>query len=223
MAQAAEFPTTFTNEMHVVHPYHVAAKHAQPFVDLANKGYEVAVGLRREDVSGLADIAQQPGTREYCPKDLTARWGTEELAEKQLTKDGGRGVLRLVSRDTGQIMGFGWTGRMSQEEQALLPGCENTFALRLHEDSRGQKLGTPFSKAIVAASMVIFKARNIGLETWASNTPAVRTYLGAQAVLVTTVDSQRPTLQTGPHTHLNEGVRSRADVRLYMKYPWSAR
>jgi hypothetical protein len=215
----ANFPTGFEEAPHMLRPTDLRPVHSEHLSTLQSKDYDVVAGLDRTVVSELAEIAQQEGVREFCPNDLKRRWATEEMAEKQLAKDGGRGVLRLVSRKTGKTHGFGWTGKISEDEQSYLPMCENTFALRLHEAARGKKLGTPFSRIIVAGSMALWGARNIGLETWASNTPAVRTYLSAGAELVTTKDDVRPTLNRNNFSHQNH----RNDVRLYMNYPWSAK
>ena len=214
----AEFPTTFAETPHVIQPSDVPAKFAMTFMQLSSKGYDVVAGLDRASVPALTEIAEQEGVREFCPNDLTRRWGNGEMAAQQLAKAGGRGVLRLVNRRDNSTLGFGWTGSISEEERALLPMCENTFALRLHEAARGKKLGEPFSRAIVAGSMALWGARNIGLETWASNTAAVKTYLNAGAPLVTTKDDVRPTLNRHNFQYQNH----RNDVRLYMNFPWSA-
>jgi hypothetical protein len=215
----ANFPTGFENEPHILQPTDLRPAHSENLSRLQAAGYDVVAGLDRSSVPHLTEIAQQEGTREFCPNDIKRRWGDEVMAEKQLAKDGGRGVLRLVARETGATFGFGWTGSISEEEQEYLPMCENTFALRLHEAARGRRLGSPFSRVIVAGSMALWGARNIGLETWASNTAAVRTYLSAGAQLVTTKDDVRPTLDRQKFSHQNH----RNDVRLYMHYPWSAK
>jgi len=212
----AEFPTTFT-EPHYINPTEIPAHLAGPFVDLGRKGIVMVAGIEPANVEDLTKIAGQEGVLEYCPKDIATRWTDIPTTQKQLAKDGGRGVFRAESIDTGDTVAFGWTGKSSDEERAYLPACENTFALRANEAYRGQGLGRHVSRAIVAGSMFFYGARKIGLETWASNTPAVRSYLGASAVLVTTQDSMRPT-RVPEHQDAN-GMRR--DVRLYMQYPWS--
>lgn len=214
------FPNTFEESPYILSPSDLPSQHSQYLRQLHSKGYDVAAGLTRTDVPALTEIAQQTGTVEFCPNDLKRRWGNEQMAEQQLAKEGGRGVLRLVKRRTGATHGFGWTGQIGEEEQEYLPMCENMFALRLHEASRGKKLGVPFSRIIVAGSMALWGARNIGLETWASNTAAVRTYLSAGAELVTTKDAIRPTQVRGPGSFQHNNHRN--DVRLYMNYPWSS-
>lgn len=212
----ANFPTGFTEPIHLTQ-YDVPGKYSLPFMHLESKGFAVVAGLTEDDVPALTEIASQEGTREFCPNDIATRWTDKHAARAQLAKDGGRGVLRLISLEDEQTMGYGWTGAISDKEKRLLPQCDNTFALRLHEAARGKALATPFSRAIVAGSMALWGARRIGLETWGSNTAAVKAYLGARAELVTTKDDVRPTLVK--ENQDDEG--NRRDVRLYMQYPWS--
>jgi hypothetical protein len=215
-----QFPTGFTEPI-LLNRRDFGPKHYLDLRPLDLKGFDIYAGLEEDGVADLTEIAGQKGTREYCPNDLAKRWTDIPAAEKQLGKDGGRGVVTLRSRESGQIMAFGWTGRMSDEEKGFLPLCENTFAERLHEDLRGQKLGRPFAVAIVAASMMVWDARRIGLETWGSNVAAVRSYLGAGAVKITNKDDIRPTLKPEPYDFYNDGVAHRRDIREYMQYPWS--
>jgi hypothetical protein len=221
-----EIPTGFLDE-----PYHLMptdiVKHSLSLTQIENQGLRVVSGLRRQDVPALTEIARQPSTVEYCPNDIVKRWTDEETVERQLAKDGGRAVFRLESKEDGKTLGFGWTGRASQEETAIT-GCGNTFAIRLHEAARGKGLATPFSVVIVAGSMAVYGMRGIGLETWSSNRKAVNAYLGAGAVLMGSVDSQRPTLnlkQRGLFFDAFNGEQTphRLDSRLYMQYPWSNR
>lgn len=224
MSVGAEIPTHFVDQQYYVLPQRVAPKHALDLINLRNAGFVVSTGLHRQDAAALAEISSQVGTQEYCPNDSIRRWGNEEMIEAQLRKDGGRAVFILESVEDNQTYGFGWTGTASKEEAAIT-GCENTFAIRLHEKARGKGLATPFSKAIVAGSMAIYGMRGIGLETWGSNAAAVRTYLGAKAVVMGTVDSERPTQIVEPGVFLKEfnGEQRphRKDVRVYMQYPWS--
>lgn len=219
----AEYPTTFCDEEKRISVWYpdrdIASTHAYPFFSLRNSGLVVVAGLRPERVADLTEIAEQVGTREYCANDIKTRWTDITTAEKQLAKDGGRAVFRLERLEDGKTMGFGWTGKSSDEEREYLPDCENTFAIRMHEASQGQGLAVPFTKAIVFGSMALYGARKIGLETWGSNTAAVRTYRRAGAELVTTKDDIRPTLHEDEYTFLVDGVPHRRDVRLYMQFP----
>lgn len=218
----ARFPTTFADKPYQLGLGDVAPGHTMPLMALARKGYAVEVGITPEDVPSLTEIARQEGVREYCPNDLAHRWTDEETTEKQLAKDGGRGVFLLRNIATNAIAGFGWTGKSSDEERQILTMCEHTFAVRLHEGTRGQGLAVPFSQIIVAGSMSVFRARRIGLETWASNNAAVNTYVKAGAELVRAVTGQpRPTLDK--HKSINEtGQYVTDDTRLYMNFSWSA-
>lgn len=210
----ADFPNTFTEAPHYIPATNIQARHAEAFLELESKGFIVAAGLSMYDVARITAIASQEGVQEYCPNDLAKRWTDIPTARKQLAKDGGRAVFRLETIDSGRTVAFGWTGKSSDEERKFLPDCENTFALRISEDYRGMGLGRPFSRAIVAGSMALYGARRIGLENWGSNTPAIRSYLGAGAVLVTTKDDRRPTRI--PEQQDADGKRR--DVRLYMQF-----
>jgi RimJ/RimL family protein N-acetyltransferase len=190
----------------------------QAYAYLASKGLYLVAGITRDSVPSLTEISQQEGPLEYCPNDIEKRWADEQMAEQQLAKDGGRAGFLLESIDTGDVAAFGWVGKSSEDERKFLPMCENTFALRVNENYRGQRLATPASRLIVRAAMSLYGARRIGLETWGSNTAAVRSYLGAGALLVTTQADKRKT--RAPELQDTEGkVR---DVRLYMRFPQSA-
>lgn len=217
----AHFPNTFATERYQLGLHDLAPKYSMPLAELGRKGYVVEVGLMREDVAAITEIAGQTGVREYCRRDLDERWTDEASAEKQLAKDTGRGAFLLRKIANNAISGFGWTGLAGADERAITQ-YEHTFAVRLHQDTQGQGLATPFSQVIVAGSMSVFRARRIGLETWASNGAAVNAYLRAGAQLVRAVSGQlRPTLdETKP---LNDkGQHVTEDTRLYMRYPWSA-
>lgn len=219
----AQFPTTFADERLQLPRHGVAPAHYMPLEQLGKQGFVVEVGLMRDDVPALTEIAKQLGTQEYCPNDLARRWTDEPTAEAQLAKDGGRGVFLLRAIANNAIIGFGWTGKAGADEQAITK-YEHTFAVRLHEDARGQGLAVPFTKVIVAASMQVFRARRIGLETWASNTAAINTYAGdkgANAQLVKAVRATRPTLDTSKPFDEKSGKHMTEDTRLYMRFPWS--
>jgi len=107
----------------------------------------------------------------------------------------------------------------------MLTGMPYTFAIRLNEEFAGQRLATPFTRAIVYGSMKYFNAKGIGLETWASNNKAVNSYVRAGALLTSAQNGERPTLdetfpiaEEGKHA----GKHVRPDTRLYMKFPESA-
>jgi hypothetical protein len=86
------------------------------------------------------------------------------------------------------LAGYGWTGPELCDE---LPEQTHTFAVRLGEQTRGQGLATPFNRAIVMGSMVIFGGRDIGLQTWGRNRPAVCSYLKAGPLLADTVYDEK--------------------------------
>lgn len=220
----ANFPTGF-EAPHYIDPAEITARYAAPFIELDKLGYVVVAGLCPANVADLTEISEQAGTLEYCPNDIAKRWTDIPTAEKQLGKDGGRGAFRLEKIATSETAAHGWTGKSSADERAFLPDCENTFAVRVNERFQRQGLGKLFSHAIVAGSMGLYRAKRIGLETWASNTGAVKSYLGAKAVLSNlsgevlrpTLDESFPIAEDGAH----KGKHVRTDIRLYMKFPWS--
>jgi hypothetical protein len=219
MAETAYFPTTFTDTPEYL--YYDDFSHDQAaaaaYLQLATRGLRVVSGLQPNKVADLTTISLQEGTLEFCPNDIEKRWTDIPTAERQLAKDGGRAVFRLEDENE-QTAAFGWIGASSDEERAYLPMCTNTFALRVNEHFRGQRLATPFSRLIVAGAGARHGAHDIGLETWGSNTAAVRSYLGAGALLVTTAHDRRKTRR--PELQDNEGKVH--DVRLYMRFPQSA-
>lgn len=227
----AEFPTTFTDTPLVLTPQHVQPKHADIISGLESRGYGIVAGLREQDVQDITRIAGQPGVREFCPKDIRQRWTNIDATRKQLNKDGGRGVFRLVKLVDhldpidGDTVGYGWTGKSSEDERAKLPRCENTFAIRLDSAVARQGLGRRFTAGIVVGSMALFNAHNIGLETWASNVGAVKSYFGAAAEFVTGQNSERVTrnLDEAVRTEIIDGeeIGIRPDTRYYMQFPWS--
>ncbi|HVS58826.1 MAG TPA: GNAT family N-acetyltransferase, partial [Candidatus Saccharimonadales bacterium] len=206
------YPDTFTRELVPLDPHGLSAAGQRALGQLHIEGFEVEVGLRRQDVADITEIAGQEWVREFCPNDLDKRFGDEQMVEAWLAKNGGRGVFLLRHVGERALAGYGWTGAEATPE---LPDCETTFAVRLNEQYAGNGLGTPFTTAIVSGSMAVFGACRTSLETWASNASAIRTYTRVGAQLVTTRDDRRPTLRPAP----NETDGMRRDVRLFMVFP----
>lgn len=216
------FHDSFVEQPHYIEPNEMPPEQQEPFVELDRKGFVVVAGLRRSDVPEITEIAGQPGTREFCPRDLTERWGSEEMIEAQLARKP-RGVIRLEHQKSQQTAGFGWTGYADEKERKYT-GASITFAIRINEQFGGNGLATPFTRAIVYSSRKFFGATAIGWETWASNNKAVNAYIRAGAALTRAVNSKRPTLDTtfpvateGDHV----GKHIRPDTRLYMRAPES--
>ena len=221
------YPTTFAETLVPVDPDILDVEGRDAVVDLNNRGFEVVSRVRREDVPDLAEISAQEGSaqdgvREFCRNDLDKRFANPKMMAAWHEKDGGRGTFLL--RQLGATAGHGWTGPIAEdgEERKLVPGAEVTFAIRLSGAFGGQGLAVPFTKAIVWGSVALYGARNISLETWGSNTRAVRTYLKAGAEVVTTADGWRPTLkedEPGLVYDEKKGYFKRRDVRLFMRFP----
>lgn len=170
---------------------------------LADKGYEVRVGLTPELAAQITVLSEEKAIKEYCPKDSAERFASLEATQRWLTK--GRAVFLLIKSDerNPQVVGYGWVGPGKSEHA---PGGEMSFAIRIGETGQGQGLATPYLRLILAGAAVMFKARNVWLETWQSNGGAVHVYHKIGAVDVAQEILERPTADGGT-------VR---DTRLYM-------
>ena len=176
----------------------------QAIEQLAAKGFEVHYGLTPEFAEAIIVIAQEPGIREYCPRDSAERFANLDSTKQWLAK--GRTVFLLLKRtDSGglQLAGYGWAGAATSGQ---VPGGQSTFALRMGEAGQGQGLATPFAQLIVLAATKLYGAKNMWLETWACNGAAVHIYHKLGAVQVAEKPDQRP-LPSGATV---------ADTRLYM-------
>ena len=210
------YPTTFTNQPLSLSQFELDPAGTAAVEKLRERGFEVVIGVTHDDVPFITEIAHQHAVREQCPKDLTHRFGNQDMMAQWLGKNGGRAVflLRDVAHQT--IRGYGWTGLEPCEQ---LPEYTTTFGVRLDERVSGQGLGAPFVAAILYGSMFLFGSERVWGETWGSNVGAIKTYLKVGAVLVSTKDDWRPTLQMGPG--VVDGKRQ--DVRLLLKFPQTVR
>ena len=205
----AEFPRTFVNELQPAPFYDLNARGRIAVAELGHRGIEVMVGLRQQDLPEISAIAQQEQVHEYCPADLTSRFSTTKLATKWLQKNTGRSMIQGRDIDSGTLAAYGWLGQNTIEE---LPDCETTFAIRLNPRSyTGKGLGTRFVEAILATGQAMYGAQKVGLETWESNTSAVRTYEKLGAVVVAQSRGER-------FSHYS-ATGLLTDVRLFMKFP----
>lgn len=180
---------------------------AQAIEQLAAKGYEIHTGLTLEFAAAITKMAQEPSIREYCPRDSAERFTDLEATEQWLSK--GRTVFLLLKReDNGDLSlaGYGWAGEAATEH---VPGGQSTFALRVGQLGQGQGLATPFARLVVTAAIELYGAKNMWLETWASNGAAVHIYQKLGAVQVAEKPDQRP----------RPDGTTIADTRLYMTLP----
>lgn len=206
------YPTTFSEETIPLSGLKLDERGTAAMDFLADQGFEVYAGLRIADLEEIKEISQQEGVREYCPKDEgPKRFASKESTEQEWLPKG-RGMMQLRALGNGALAGYGWTG---PEDCTELPMCDTTFAERINERFAGRGLGGPFAIAIVSGSAALYGKRTVGLETWASNTAAVRSYLKAGAQLITTKDDVRLTQKPGP----NETDGKRRDVRLFLRFP----
>lgn len=188
------FPTDFT-----VQPKPLNADYDEQtnsaIETLAEKGLVVLLGLSPELLGQISKLALQPHIREYCPRDCSAeRFGDRESAQKWLSRGHALFLLAKKHTDGWQVIGYGWSGPKTVEE---VPGGQVTFALRLGQDGLGQKLSVPFSQAIIGATVALFDASGLWLETWSSNAGAVHVYKELGFKKVAQKDSKRPTVDSG--------------------------
>lgn len=206
----SEFPTEFGVKIHDLSEINLGETSNNAIKKLGEAGLRVQLGMEPEDLEDIQEIANSNAVREFCPNDLAARFGNEQMARKWLKN--GKGVFELrANNPRDDLAGYGWTGPKQVME---VPGGDTTFAVRLSPKYSGRHLGTPFAQAIVAGSQTTFGKQNIWLETWASNVRAVGSYLHAGAQLVENTDSYRPTLY--PAKNETDGVRR--DTRLFMRF-----
>lgn len=176
-----------------------------PFVDplLEGREFTITTGFPPEALTEMIPIANSEAVREFCPKDSLERFGDGEMAERWLKK--GRELFLLRDMGNKALAGYGWTGSETSEH---VPDADTTFAVRLSPAYAGRGLAPPFTRSIVASSRLLHGG-STWLETWRSNEAAIRTYLKAGAVLVSTMDADRPSLeQTEPY----------ADIRWFMRF-----
>lgn len=200
-----DFPDKFDENIRLL-PDDLGEAGAEAVQKLAERGYEVQIGLTPELADQISTMSEEPSIREFCPKDCSQRFKDRTATENWLKKK--RAVFMLLKRDGGKLSlaGYGWAGPGSSRHA---PGGEHTFAVRIGEAGQGQGLAAPFSWLIVAASAVLFGAKEFWLETWASNGGAVHIY---HKIGFKTIDEQpdkRPA---------NDG-QTIADTRVYMSLP----
>ncbi len=194
------FPVSFEEKVLPLPVDKLSKADLQIVQELADKGYEVHVGLTSELSDVIAKVAQQPSILQYCANDSADRFKNREAAQRWLTK--GRAVFLLVRRtDNSHLAGYGWSGRATSQH---IPSGETTFALRVSETDQGHGLAVPFAKLIVSATNVLYGAPNLWLETWASNGGAVHIYhkLGFETVAEKPGQRLKPDGSTEPDTRL---------------------
>jgi ribosomal protein S18 acetylase RimI-like enzyme len=203
----ADFPTSLVETAEQLPEASLGVAGGEALKQITDRGYEVCTGLTSEFAQAIAAMAREPSIREYCPKDSSERFTDLASAEHWLAK--GRSMFLLLKRsDDGELnlAGYGWSGLGSNQH---VPVGEITFALRIGQIGHGQGLATPFSRLILDASAVLYGAKNIWLETWASNAAAVHIYHKLGFVTADEEPGQR-TLPNG---------QTMSDTRIYMLLP----
>ena len=199
-----DFPTGFATQTSTLDEALFKEADAALIRQLSDKGYAVHAGLTAKYAGDIMQMCLQPSIKEYCPNDCGRRFKDLEAAKQWLAK--GRAAFLLVHKTNNSLVGYGWAGR---ETSPHVPGGETTFAIRIGESHQGQGLSTPYLRLIIAATAAIYGARNIWLETWASDAAAVHIYHKLGCIDVNQVEDQRPTADGS----------TMSDTRLYMSLP----
>lgn len=196
------FPTSFAPSTQSLSDLLPDQSDTELLRQLADKNYEIQLGLTSELAKTITKVATQASIRMYCPNDSGDRFRDKEAAEKWLSK--GRATFLLLKNDPNgeqHLAGYGWSGRGTT---TVVPEGETTFALRISETDQGNGLATPFAQLIISATSKLYGAPHLWLETWASNGGAVHTYQKIGFFLVTEKPGDRPTQDgtTVPDTRL---------------------
>lgn len=214
------FPNTFAENVQLLEP-NIGERGNAALTRLNEKRFVVAHGLTRYFAGAVGIMGQQPHIREYCPKDPTsARFSSEESAERWLKKGGGRAMFLLLSQVVEkdevlgqQLEGYGWTGK---EHCDARPNHPVTSAYRIGANAKGKRLAGDFIQAVVSGTHSLYaQDEGIGLETWQSN-HAAKLYSKVGFVLQPQTDQEselRPTLDP----NATDGTVE--DTRLHMGYP----
>lgn len=197
----SRYPTDYTDSERI-DANALSATGKEALAILADRGYEVRVGLSQADAAHIRTLALEPSIIEYCPNDCGSRFKDETSTTDWLKK--GRVVFLLVETATGELAGYAWAG---DGESSHIPGGTETFAVRISEKHQGKGLATPYSSVVIDATQQIYGAEHLWLEAWQSNAGAVHVYEKLGFNFVTSESADRPTV-SGENT---------PDTRLFMK------
>lgn len=209
------FPTQLTPETFQIQPGDTTQLGNQAIEHLYDRGLMLHGGLAEADIEQIQTLARSPKIVEYCPNDRRRFGDPESWVQK------GRSLFTLREFGSAAIVGYAWSG---PEPCAQLPDHPITTAFRTIIPGTGKDLVV----AVVESTRQQHGDAGIGLETWASNTAAVRTYLRAGAQLLNTVSHSphgdrilRPTLDTANASVVNHAGAFAHDTRLFMGFPRS--
>lgn len=136
-------------------------------------------GLNLELADQLLIRSREEHIQAFCPNDSTKRFHDLESIVNWHEK--GRLALPLV-REIGagslELMGMGWLGPgKPAENEPHIPGASTTFAIRLYQGALGQRLATPYTRAmLVAHEQIMGTNKGVWLEAWGDNVTATSTY-----------------------------------------------
>jgi RimJ/RimL family protein N-acetyltransferase len=169
------YQTEFLDESYTLPAHTMEAEDRDALEALSHNGYEIRYGLTAAYAGSIAVLANQGHIREFSPKDAADRFKTIPDSEKWLAGSGGVGMFILLKDDdwVQRVAGYGWT---TPRENPAIPGSQTAFEIRLGESARDKKLAATFGRMIIAGSAAIYGSRNFWLETWESNSAAVRAF-----------------------------------------------
>lgn len=205
-----EFPTAFVPKMEVLSPdMGLGAEIDETLQSFQERGIVVGHGLTPRLANSLAESAMQPHIVEFCPSQPD-RFGDPQLAETwqgkgrmMVTLNQVKGLenrslsdadLRAVREEDTYDLAHGWAGL---QQNTHIPDADVTTAYRVVECGLHRGLARPLGKMVVDLTTVLYdvEPERVSLETWASNTYAVRTYLKLGFAKLAEAPDVRPTLQ----------------------------
>jgi RimJ/RimL family protein N-acetyltransferase len=200
------FPTRFDHATEPLNPREFNnGTYVAAIANLADKGYEVHIGLTPEYADAISKMCLESSIREYCPNDAGGRFSDRAATERWLSK--GRATFLLLKKDDGlRLAGYGWAGGSTSSH---VPGGQTTFAIRIGQADQGQGLATPYAQLIVGGAAIVYGAKDFWLETWASDAAAVHVYHKIGFIDVDQAAAGRP----------SAGGETVPDTRLYMSLP----
>ena len=161
---------------------------------LMDHGYTLRRGWDKSIAKELVELSQQEHIRKFTPKDRSKRFTDEAAAETWFNKTD-RVVYTLANT---AVAGLIWFGK----SHSVHTSGDYTFAIRIYEETRGQKLARPFMEA-AHEDFRKYTAYNgaIWLETDIDNTHAVALYEKTGYKKVDTVNGRFVMTHTPPdHT-----------------------
>lgn len=145
---------------------------------LHENGLFVVQGLTTALAEQLVVASRQPHLSPFCEGDKERRFADRaHVIEWQAQGRLALPLVRRVGDDALKLSGFGWFGAKTPDPELGIKGATSTFAVRLYEGALRQGNALPYTQAMIAAHQAAgFSNQGLWLESWASNTYALRAY-----------------------------------------------